>query len=180
MSKGPLVVTVARKPLSEGSVAANVLEHGTGAINIDGSRIGTEGGTVSDPASAPNFKNRVYNKGMGGLRVKRPSKSLPGDERSLKGQGMFAPGKEHISEGPHPMGRWPANVVLSVPAALALDTEVGATKASEPRPMRRGATSGRSIGSEATYGTAKPHESLVGYGDEGGPSRYFRVIKDEG
>ena len=34
-------ITVARKPLS-GTVAANVLEHGTGAINVDGCRVGTE------------------------------------------------------------------------------------------------------------------------------------------
>ena len=34
-------IVVARKPLI-GTVAANVLEHGTGALNIDGSRIGTE------------------------------------------------------------------------------------------------------------------------------------------
>ena len=34
------VITVARKPLSEGSVAANVLEHGAGAINVDGCRVG--------------------------------------------------------------------------------------------------------------------------------------------
>lgn len=34
-------VVVARKPLT-GTVAANVLEHGTGALNIDGCRIGTE------------------------------------------------------------------------------------------------------------------------------------------
>lgn len=31
-----------RKPLSEKTVAANVLKHGTGGINIDGCRIGTE------------------------------------------------------------------------------------------------------------------------------------------
>jgi hypothetical protein len=31
-----------RKPLSEKTIAANVLKHGTGAINIDGCRIGTE------------------------------------------------------------------------------------------------------------------------------------------
>jgi DNA modification methylase len=31
-------VTLARKPLSEGTVAANVLEHGTGALNVDGCR----------------------------------------------------------------------------------------------------------------------------------------------
>jgi len=35
-----LMVTVARKPL-EGTVAANVLEHGTGALNVDGCRVGT-------------------------------------------------------------------------------------------------------------------------------------------
>jgi len=34
-------VIVARKPLA-GTVAANVLEHGTGAINVDGCRVGTE------------------------------------------------------------------------------------------------------------------------------------------
>lgn len=37
-------IVVARKPLV-GTVAANVLEHGTGALNIDACRIGTEGGT---------------------------------------------------------------------------------------------------------------------------------------
>jgi DNA modification methylase len=37
-------ITVARKPLA-GTVAANVLEHGTGALNVDGCRVGTDGGT---------------------------------------------------------------------------------------------------------------------------------------
>lgn len=47
-------VVVARKPLT-GTVAANVLEHGTGALNIDGCRIGTEGGTRRDgKATRPN------------------------------------------------------------------------------------------------------------------------------
>ena len=36
-------VTLARKPLT-GNVAANVLEHGTGALNIDACRIGGDGG----------------------------------------------------------------------------------------------------------------------------------------
>ena len=35
-------VVVARKPLGEKTVAANVLTHGTGALNIDATRIGTE------------------------------------------------------------------------------------------------------------------------------------------
>jgi site-specific DNA-methyltransferase (adenine-specific) len=34
-------ITVARKPLI-GTVAENVLQHGTGAINVDGGRVGTE------------------------------------------------------------------------------------------------------------------------------------------
>ena len=37
-------ITVARKPLG-GTVADNVLEHGTGALNVDGCRVGTDGGT---------------------------------------------------------------------------------------------------------------------------------------
>lgn len=35
--------TLARKPLSEDTVAENVLKHGTGGINIDGTRIGDRG-----------------------------------------------------------------------------------------------------------------------------------------
>jgi DNA modification methylase len=57
----PLVL--ARKPLSEKTVAKNVLKHGTGAINIDASRIGN--GNVK-PDYIPNDKNDVYGKNMGG------------------------------------------------------------------------------------------------------------------
>lgn len=35
-------IVLARKPLSEGTVAANVLRWATGAINVDGCRVGTE------------------------------------------------------------------------------------------------------------------------------------------
>jgi site-specific DNA-methyltransferase (adenine-specific) len=38
-------ITMARKPLS-GTVAETVLQHGTGAINVDGCRVGTDGGTT--------------------------------------------------------------------------------------------------------------------------------------
>jgi len=38
------VIHVLRKPLG-GTVAANVLEHGTGALNVEATRIGVEGGT---------------------------------------------------------------------------------------------------------------------------------------
>jgi len=35
-----LVIHICRKPLSEPTVSANVLKHGTGALNIDACRIG--------------------------------------------------------------------------------------------------------------------------------------------
>lgn len=38
-------VLLCRKPV-EGTVAANLLKHGTGALNIDGARVGVEGGTT--------------------------------------------------------------------------------------------------------------------------------------
>ena len=47
-------ITMARKPL-DGTVAANVLAHGVGALNIDGCRVGSEGGTCRDgKADKPN------------------------------------------------------------------------------------------------------------------------------
>lgn len=38
-------IVLARKPLI-GTVARNVLEHGTGGLNVDGCRVGTDGGTT--------------------------------------------------------------------------------------------------------------------------------------
>jgi site-specific DNA-methyltransferase (adenine-specific) len=73
-------IIVARKPLI-GTVAKNMLAHGTGAINVDGCRVGTEGGCKGNGSSGPS--NGIYGNGLNGLF------SLP-----IKG-----------------MGRWPANVI---------------------------------------------------------------------
>jgi DNA modification methylase len=73
-------IVLARKPLI-GTVAQNVMEHGTGALNIDGCRVGTEGG-------APAPKNGGASKGILG-------NGLNG------GWGKPVPG----------LGRWPANVL---------------------------------------------------------------------
>jgi site-specific DNA-methyltransferase (adenine-specific) len=48
-------ICLARKPLSEKSVAENVLKHGTGGINIDGCRVGSEVRTM------PIFSNDIKN-----------------------------------------------------------------------------------------------------------------------
>jgi site-specific DNA-methyltransferase (adenine-specific) len=93
-----IVVTVARKPMSEGSVAANVLVHGTGAMNVEASRIATEddlnGGAYSAGAGARHDGTESW-------RYKR------GDEGGLAGVGFK-----------QPAGRWPANLVLGHPSAL--------------------------------------------------------------
>jgi DNA modification methylase len=69
-----------RKPLT-GTVAANVLEHGTGAINIDGCRVGMEGGARSDG---------------GDVRTE----SQPGAIGAYKSSPLVAG-----------LGRWPANII---------------------------------------------------------------------
>jgi transcriptional regulator with XRE-family HTH domain len=90
-------VVVARKPLI-GTVAANVLEHGTGALNIDACRIGTEGGgnqCAGGDACDCSDKNAIYG------ATKHP----------LRADG--------------PVGRWPANVALDETAAAMLDEQSG-------------------------------------------------------
>jgi DNA modification methylase len=57
-------ITVARKPLT-GTVAENVLAHGTGALNVDGCRVGTDGGTAK--GSKPMGEgNGIYGAGLRG------------------------------------------------------------------------------------------------------------------
>jgi len=79
-------ICLARKPLSEKTVAANVLKWGTGAINVDGCRVDS-GGTHGSARSA----------GLGA--GPRPGIAYSG--------GIISP--------PHPSGRWPANVILTLP-----------------------------------------------------------------
>jgi site-specific DNA-methyltransferase (adenine-specific) len=55
-------ITVARKPLT-GTVAANVLEHGTGAINVDGCRVAM--GTEYDPSKVQRQANNSTFQGKG-------------------------------------------------------------------------------------------------------------------
>lgn len=79
-------VIVARKPL-DGTVAANVLAHGTGALNIDGCRVGTSKDVPASPAADR-------------LNIAK------GAERNRTGDTSgFDPN----------IGRWPTNVVLTHP-----------------------------------------------------------------
>ncbi|TQL63553.1 site-specific DNA-methyltransferase (adenine-specific) [Rarobacter faecitabidus] len=53
-------IVVGRKPLA-GTVAANVLAHGTGALNIDGCRVATD----EDRSRPPRTPNAIYGAGRG-------------------------------------------------------------------------------------------------------------------
>jgi DNA modification methylase len=90
---------LARKPLSEKTIAANVLEHGTGGINIDTSRIGTD--------------VRTYDL-KGGENLNKLSRENAGDSKDAKGCGAYGTGAKQVSIGKATVqGRFPANLVLS-------------------------------------------------------------------
>jgi DNA modification methylase len=89
-------ICVARKPLSEKSVAENVLKWGTGGINIDGCRIST--------TDTYNYKN-----------------GLKGNSFSV---GKEPDGKSEPVEM-NQEGRFPANIILDESAAEMLDEQSG-------------------------------------------------------
>jgi site-specific DNA-methyltransferase (adenine-specific) len=78
-------ITVARKTLGEKTVAANVLAHGTGAINVDGCRVGTD--------DAYSYPNGAGGNGFHG-GVGRPTDGSRKDTPQM-----------------HAQGRWPANLI---------------------------------------------------------------------
>ena len=73
-------ITMARKPFV-GTVAANVLEHGTGSVNVDGCRVGSD------------------------ENLGRPQ-GTKGKETAC----AIASNNGFVSES-HPLGRWPANLI---------------------------------------------------------------------
>jgi DNA modification methylase len=77
------LICVARKPLSERTVAANVLRHGTGGINVDACRIETSDGYTQNAVTQ-------------GINTAQTS---------------YAPAVVRRTFEPASLGRWPANVV---------------------------------------------------------------------
>jgi len=88
-------ICVARKPLAHKTVAANVLAHGTGAMNIDACRVELQGA-----ADAAEFENnhRV---------TERLPQSYDGEPLGLHDGGW----KQRVGEAVIPTGRWPANLI---------------------------------------------------------------------
>lgn len=102
---------VARKPLS-GSVADNVLTHGTGALNIDATRV-----AMSDADAAAID-------GMGGFGKHKVEAAVYGEYG-------------HTDSHAHPDGRWPTNVALDIAAVDELDAQTGDLSDAKPHTLRR-------------------------------------------
>jgi DNA modification methylase len=100
-------VVMARKPF-KGSVAGNVLEWGTGAINIDGCRVGH-----NEP-----------------IKVMKPQK---GGNKVFGQGGRYEETTELKAEG-----RWPANLILDEEAGRMLDGQSGNIKGGKPMPPFNG------------------------------------------
>lgn len=141
-------IVVARKPLI-GTVAENVLTHGTGALNVDGCRIGTGQGVVTFDRAPRGAQGSVYDLGtVTGIRE--------------SGQ-----------------GRWPANVILDESQAEALDRQSGVTAAKPERTGRvgggydNGTVRGPAGGSE----NAADHIGTWPADPDDGASRFFYTAK---
>ena len=96
-----------------------------------------------------------------------------GEEDNSTTETCYGDGLNGTRSEPADMGRYPANVVFDETAADALDREVGDTSFSQ------GGGDGHAT---EIYGTdvsdnRGDHDGSVGYGDAGGPSRYFYTSK---
>lgn len=140
-------IVLARKPLI-GTVAANVLAHGTGGINVDVCRIGSEGGC------------------RGATKGDTPGTALAGSvDGSLNGSfALPVPG----------LGRWPANVILDEVAAKILDEQSGTlAKRGHAGPSK---TDTDPVSCYGKFGASDCGDQF-NYDKGGGASRFFYVAK---
>jgi hypothetical protein len=95
-------IVVARKPLEKGlTVAQNVLKYGTGALNIDASRI------------------------QAGDDLKPVFSGAKGKKQADYGDGTVYGNSDKYESVVSPLGRWPANVLLDEESSSSLDLQVG-------------------------------------------------------
>lgn len=146
-------VVVARKPLI-GTVAQNVLEHGTGAINVDGCRIAT---SEADAVAM----QRVNTPGSGRFKTTKGS-----------AYGEYGPSREMDTT----RGRWPANVTLDEDAAAMLDEQTG-NVSYNPSGVFGRQRGDQSKDTPAAFAVRADGDGVFGYGDRGGPSRFFYTAK---
>ena len=151
-------IIVARKPLA-GTVAANVLAYGTGAINIDACRV--DWGVEGDKSSERKAKgySEAAKKAVGKVAASENASGFAGEVVGTNSSS----------------GRFPSNVLLDESQAAELDRQApdtgGAGKASGPS-LREPTDAGVAFGAR---------RGLVGepafYGDRGGASRFFPTFR---
>jgi DNA modification methylase len=157
-------IILARRPL-DGTVAGNVLTHGTGALNIDGCRV-AHGDDLS--------------------RYERSATS------GFKSGGVYGGGEPVLSPA-HAAGRWPTNVILSHPPLVDEDGQpvgdacvdgcvpgcpIAEMDAKSGVTTSKAASRGERHG--AIYGNGKGPtgpDTVRGHDDFGGASRFFPVFR---
>jgi len=144
-------VTLARKPVSEKNVAQNVLKHGTGAVNVEETRVGDEK-RVNPPA-----KNKE-----GGNSLHMSKEGMPDD-----------------AKGRATKGRWPTNLILDERASVLLDGQSGDLHSrGNTTPTKRTKSEGIWGDHSPSYGVGK--SGRVDPGSEGGASKFFYCPKVRG
>lgn len=155
------VIHLLRKPTSEGTVASNVLRHGTGAINVDGCRIGTSDGL----GGGAMFRTGADQKGNVGWT--RPWMSDP-EATAAHADRVRA----NVAKA-ESLGRWPANVLH--------DGSSGVLRSFPDTGTSTGGRIGNAEGAYTNLGRAgwdKGHEAGdPGFGDKGSAARYFQTVK---
>lgn len=149
-------ICLARKPLGEKNVALNVLKHGTGAINVDGCRVGEESLTYNLHGTPGAGRERSCN------LVDRGDGKTP-DGRDLQKILARHDAKEKNATEVTVAGRWPSNVIIDEEVGKMLP-HTGPSKIGRPRKGRNGDGWGMShTGAE--------------YDDSGSASRFFYCPK---
>jgi len=150
-------ICVARKPLSEKSVAENVLKWGTGGINIDGCRVGSE--TI-----------------IGRYAGNKDTGFTQDDNRTDSGKGMFA-GKVETPEYTNE-GRFPANIILDEIAGEMMDEQSGVSKSRSkyPEPSLDNLPMNHYETTKIKHISGR-EQSKEFISDKGGASRFFYQAK---
>ncbi|HLY06146.1 MAG TPA: DNA methyltransferase [Rhizomicrobium sp.] len=148
-------IVFARKPLC-GTVAENVLRHGTGALNIDACRIGyTSENDKAAAAAAAEQRSRQTDRNFDGWGMN--SQDLAGDAYMSGSAGK---------------GRWPANVCHDGSEEVLVGFPQTASGEFLPHHQAKGASKIGTFDIRDRSGEAHPT-----YGDSGSAARFFYCAK---
>lgn len=145
-------VLLARKPL-EGTLVQNVLKWGTGALNIDASRVPSE---LADGRSRHGGGTHL---GLGGGTRTRMGDGYPDEKHAL------------------PTGRWPANVMHDGSDEVLAGFPGSKGNKGGPRWENTGVTAGASIGGVQGGFNKRAVGEMQAYADEGSAARFFFSAK---